>query len=117
MNAVRILDRVVLPADRADDWLARWRADYVPGATARGMRDPQVWREHAGADSVAWQIIWELPGIYDFYGMRGMAGADAAVTRFWAETDAVALARERHVLAAQQTVDAAPAAVETEVRA
>ncbi|WP_067544311.1 hypothetical protein [Nocardia crassostreae] len=101
-NPVRVLDRVVLPADRADDWLSRWRTDYLPGATARGLRDPHVWREHTGADSVALQIVWELPGIYDFYGMRGAVKADREVARFWAETDAVALTRERHVMAVQE---------------
>ncbi|GAB0103791.1 hypothetical protein JMUB6875_27650 [Nocardia sp. JMUB6875] len=99
---VRVLDRIVLPADRAEDWLSRWRGEYLPGAAARGLRSPQVLREHTGADSVAVQIIWELPGIYDFYGMRGAAAADPAVAAFWLDTDAVALTRERHVLAVQE---------------
>ncbi|MGV9412060.1 hypothetical protein ACWDOP_19275 [Nocardia sp. NPDC003693] len=97
---VRVLDRVVLPADRVEDWLAGWRADYVPGAFTRGLRAPHVWRAHLGADAVALHIVWELPGIYDFYGMRAAAGADPAVAEFWARTDALALERQRHVLAA-----------------
>ncbi|MFB7717648.1 hypothetical protein [Nocardia sp. NPDC056100] len=101
-NAVRVLDRVILPADQVEDWLARWRTDYLPGATARGLLGPQLLREHAGTDAVALQIIWELPGIYDFYGMRAAAAADPAVTEFWAATDALALGRERHVMAVQE---------------
>ncbi|MEU1427889.1 hypothetical protein ABZ412_12515 [Nocardia sp. NPDC005746] len=99
---VRVFDRVVLPADRAEDWLTRWRGDYLPGATARGLRAPQVLREHTGVDSVAVQIIWELAGIYDFYGMRAAAAADPGVAAFWSDTDAVALTRERHVMAVQE---------------
>ncbi|MGW5223770.1 hypothetical protein ACWEP5_02265 [Nocardia niigatensis] len=96
------MDRVVLPADRAEGWLSRWRGEYLPGATARGLRSPQVLCEHTGADSVAVQIIWELPGIYEFYGMRGADAADPAVSAFWSDTDAIALTRERHVLAVQE---------------
>ncbi|MVU76213.1 hypothetical protein GPX89_03030 [Nocardia sp. ET3-3] len=99
---VRVLDRIVLPADRAEDWLCRWRDEYLPGANARGLRAPQVLHEHTGADSVAVQIIWELAGIYEFYGMRGAAAADPGVAAFWSDTDAVALTRERHVLAVQE---------------
>lgn len=101
-TAVRVVDRIVLPADRAEDWLTRWRSDYLPGATARGLRSPQVLHQHTGTDSVAVQIIWDLPGIYDFYGMRGAAAADPAVSAFWSDTDAVALTRERHVLAVRE---------------
>ncbi|MFE3190446.1 hypothetical protein ACFXHA_15635 [Nocardia sp. NPDC059240] len=101
-TAVRVVDRIVLPVDRAEDWLTHWRGEYLPGATARGLRAPQVLREYTGADSVAVQIVWELPGIYDFYGMRGAAAADPAVAAFWSRTDAVAVTRERHVLAVQE---------------
>lgn len=97
-NPVRVLDRVVLPADQVDPWLTRWRTDYLPGATARGLREPHIWREFHNPDAIALQIIWELPGIYDFYGMRGMAAADPTVTRFWADTDAIAVSRERHIM-------------------
>ncbi|GAB2546509.1 hypothetical protein [Nocardia heshunensis] len=101
-TAVRVVDRIVLPVDRAESWLTFWRSDYLPGATARGLRAPQVLREYTGTDSVAVQIVWELPGIYDFYGMRGAAAGDPSVAAFWSDTDAVAVTRERHVLAVQE---------------
>ncbi|MBL1078507.1 hypothetical protein JK358_29290 [Nocardia sp. 2] len=102
VHPVRVVDRVVLPVHRVDTWLESWRTDYVPGATARGLRDPHVWRSHHDPDSVELHITWELAGIYEFYGMRGAAAADPAVARFWADTDAIALHRQRDVLALEE---------------
>ncbi|UFS96171.1 hypothetical protein [Nocardia huaxiensis] len=99
---VHVLDRVILPAERVESWLRAWRRDYLPGAVQRGLRAPHVWRAHHDPDSVELHISWELSGIYEFYGMRGAAAADPAVARFWAETDAIAVARERQVMAVQE---------------
>lgn len=97
-NTVQVVDHVVLPADQAESWLERWRAEYLPGARARGMSLTTLARRYAGRDTVAVHIAWDLPGIYPFYAMRAATAADPGIARFWAETDAVAVARDRHVL-------------------
>lgn len=94
---VRVVDNVVLPSEQVEPWLARWRADYLPGARARGMSMAALARRYAGPETVAVHITWDVPGIYEFYGMRGAAAADPDVARFWSETDAVAVGRERRV--------------------
>lgn len=94
---VRVVDNVVLPSDQVEPWLARWRADYVSGARARGMTVATLARRYAGRETVAVHITWDVPGIYEFYAVRGAAAADPDVARFWSETDAIAVGRDRHI--------------------
>jgi hypothetical protein len=97
--AVRIQDTVVLPGAEVVSWTAKLRAEYVPGAVGRGLILESIAREHVDTDAVAVHILWTLPSVGAFFGMRSRAGTDPAVADFWAATDAVALRRTRHVTA------------------
>lgn len=96
LATVRVVDNVLLPSDQVEPWLARWRTDYLPAARARGMTMVTLARRYAGPETVAVHITWNVPGIYEFYAVRGAAAADPGVARFWSETDAVAVGRDRH---------------------
>lgn len=95
---VQVVDHVVLPIDQVEPWLERWRTGYLPGAQARGMSMAGMARRYAGPDKVLVHIAWDVPGIYGFYALRGATATDPDIARFWAETDTVAVARDRHVL-------------------
>ncbi|WP_433723729.1 hypothetical protein ACQP0C_25280 [Nocardia sp. CA-129566] len=109
MNLVHILDHVVLPTTEVNSWIRRWRTEYLPGARERGMRSVHLWRSHPAPDAVTIDILWELRDPYAFYGMRGAAAADPDVARFWADTDAIAISRDRRALQAEaHAEDATP---------
>lgn len=96
---VTIFDEVVLPAAEADAWLARWRAQYLPGARQRGLQLRGAWRGHTEDPEHAVVVIhWNLATIEAFFASRGQAGADPEVADFWATTDQVAISRNRRVL-------------------
>jgi hypothetical protein len=97
--AVTIFDDLVLPVDAVDGWFAQWRADYLPGATERGLQLAGAWRGFTeDPENVAVVIQWTLPTVGAFFGSRGRGGADPAVTAFWTMTDRIAIRRERRVL-------------------
>lgn len=98
---VRIHDTVVLPIGEVAGWIGGLHRDYVPGAAARGLALESVAREHVGADTVAVHILWTLPSVGAFFGMRAAAGADPAVAEFWGGTDRIAVERRRHVTEVQ----------------
>ena len=77
--AVTVIDEIALPRERVEEWLRRWRTDYLPGAGERGMRVTRQCRRFTSAEAVTLLIEWELPGIYEFYGMRAAAGAAARI--------------------------------------
>ncbi|MGW0662607.1 hypothetical protein [Streptodolium elevatio] len=105
--AVRIHDTVVLQRGHADSWTERLRREYAPGAARRGLALESVAREHVGTDTVAVHILWTLPGIRAFFGMRAAAGTDPSVAAFWSATDEIAVRRERRVTAPEPAVDPA----------
>ena len=97
--ALTIFDDIVLPVDKVDDWFARWRADYLPAATERGLQLTGAWRGFTeDPASVAVVLQWTLPTVGAFFSSRGKGGADPAVAHFWVATDQIAIRRERRVL-------------------
>jgi hypothetical protein len=107
--AVVIVDRVTLPRTSANDWIARLRAEYLPGAQDRGLRLAGVWTTRGtwaapGVDAVEVVVTWTLAALGDFWRSRA-GGSDPAVRAWWQATDALALHRSRKVLAPE----AAPA--------
>src|SRR4051794_27582822 len=94
-----IFNEIVLPVDKVDDWFTRWRADYLPAATERGLQLTGAWRGFTeDPASVAVVLQWTLPTVGAFFGSRGRSSADPAVAAFWAATDEIAIRRERRVL-------------------
>jgi hypothetical protein len=101
---VKVVDRVTLPRDAAEAWVRRLHRDYRPIAEARGYRLEGVWQTRAAAPgepgSVDVVVEWHLPGVREFFRSRAGSHAPEAVG-WWAETDAIALARTRSVLGPQ----------------
>jgi len=97
---VVVVDRVTLPRAEADAWVARMRRDYLPAAEARGFALAGVWCTRApAAHAVDVVVEWRLPDVRAFWKAR--AGShDPAAARWWADTDALALARTRSVMGA-----------------
>ncbi|MBO2458208.1 hypothetical protein [Actinomadura violacea] len=93
-----VLDTVVLPEPAVENWLHRWRGEYLPGAQERGMRLERTWRCYTGPEQVTLYLLWSLPTPYDFYAMRTAAAADPSVKAFWDATDALAYGRDRRLL-------------------
>jgi len=94
---VTVVDRVTLPRAEADAWIARMHGEYRPGAEARGYTLAgvrQTRAEHRHAVEVV--VEWRLPGPRAFFRSRA-ASHDAAVSAWWAATDALALARSRSI--------------------
>ena len=97
--AVTIFDDIVLPVDAVEGWFTRWRADYLPAATERGLQLTGAWRGFTeDPENAAVVIQWTLPTVGAFFGSRGRGGADPAVAAFWPATDSIAIRRERRVV-------------------
>ncbi|MGF6880781.1 hypothetical protein ABIA39_000662 [Nocardia sp. GAS34] len=96
--AVNILDRITIRLDDVGTWLERWQREYLPGAQRRGMRVVRRWRSFADVGAITVHVLWEIDGVYPFYGMRGAAGGDPAVAEFWAWADEHVVSRDRSVL-------------------
>jgi len=101
---VKVVDRVTLPRAEAGAWVARMHQEYRPRAEARGYTLEGVWQTRtaapdagAGFDAVDVVVAWRLAGVREFF--RSRAGSHEPETvAWWAETDAMAVARTRSVL-------------------
>lgn len=69
-RAVAVIDRVVLPAENATEWVDRMRAEYAPGAAERGMQLADSWWAYVGPDQIEVTLRWELPDSATFWAMR-----------------------------------------------
>jgi len=96
-RAVAVIDRVVLPAENATEWVDRMRAEYAPGAAERGMQLADSWWAYVGPDQIEVTLRWELPDSATFWAMRFAAARDESVAAWWADTDAMAVERHRVV--------------------
>ena len=100
MSLIHILDEIVLAAPDVARVLALLDGSYLPGLAARPslvLRARWVSPPVAvdGVDNTLW-LLWEVSEPYGYYAMRGAAGPEVA--QFWAEVDALARKRRRHVL-------------------
>ncbi len=94
-----VVDRVVLPASEAAAWVERCRTEYEPAVLARGGPPAVVrWTSAGRPGTVTVTCEWHLADLATFWRTR-VASTDPAVAAWWAATDALALDRERRVLA------------------
>jgi len=102
MAAVFIEDRIQVPSGRLGELRALLGARYRTGAEARGLTLVGSWiappAELPDRDSEL-LLLWSLPDLAAFWSMRGAAAADPAVAALWSEIDAIAVRRERRLLA------------------
>ncbi len=95
-DAVVVLDEIVLPADRVEQWQQLWRDDYLPAAQQRGLALRGVWRGWTERpDEVSVVVCWSLPRVAQYWVARWSASDDPAVEEFWRTTDELAVSRRR----------------------
>jgi len=98
---IGILDQIEVSATQLTTVQNLFAERYLPGAKARGMSLARSWIAPPVAVSAApntlW-VLWELPDIGAWWGMRARAGADPALVTFWAEVDRRCVKRDRHYL-------------------
>jgi hypothetical protein len=96
---IHVLDEIVLDADRLPAVLALLDERYLPGCAPRGLTLLNRWVSPpvavADAPNTLW-LLWQVPGVYAYYSMRSLAGAD--VLGFWSAVDALCRLRRRHVM-------------------
>jgi hypothetical protein len=104
---IGVLDQIEIDADKLAALQLLIGERYVPGALARGMKLARSWIAPPVATALVpntlW-VLWELPDIGAWWGMRARAGADPETVEYWAAVDRLCNKRERHYL-----IDTAPA--------
>lgn len=109
VDAVVVLDELVLPADRGDEWRRLWREHYLPGAQRRGLHLRGLWQGWTeDPDEVRVVVCWSIPRVSTYWKARWAAAGDASVEEFWRRTDEMAVSRNRSSL---QNLPTAPVQV------
>lgn len=97
---IHVLDEIVVDARHLPAVLALLQERHPPGSAARGLTLLNRWVSPPVAvpdePNTLW-LLWQLPGVLAYYGMRGATGPD--VIEFWSAVDGLCLTRRRHVLA------------------
>lgn len=96
---IHILDEIILNPDHIPAVLAELEKSYMPGAAERGLTLLQRWTSPPvvvpGEMNRLW-LLWQVPDVWGYYGMRGSAGAE--VVEFWSAVNTLCQQRHRHVL-------------------
>ena len=98
---IHVLDRFAARAEALDALRELHRFRYRPGAEKRGMQLVGEWLAPAaarGRDAVEWQLLWGLPDLAAWWGMRAQASVDPEVVAFWRDADRHLESRSRRML-------------------
>ena len=102
MAAVFVEDRIVVSAGGLAALRALLGERYLAGAERRGLTLVGSWlappAELPGHDSEL-VLVWSLPDLAAFWRMRAAGSADPGLAALWSEVDALAVRRERRLLA------------------
>lgn len=96
-ETIHLIDEIELLPDATDDFLAAFRARYLPGARERGMELVHTWitppesPPEAGASVL---LVWGLEGVPGFWSMRRQSAAPE-VDDWWRECERYAVRRTR----------------------
>lgn len=105
---VWVIDRVVTRPGRAREFVDTYLAEYVPGATARGMTlrevlvSPPIWFTD---QSNTVTITWTLPDAQAWWEMTWKGRPDPELGPWWDRISALVVERTRSVAAAADAVD------------
>lgn len=104
-QVITILDEIQLPAGELSSTVQRLESHYLPAAEGRGLKLIAKWVSPPvvlqDQPNTLW-LQWQVADTMSYYGMR--AGQTEDVAAFWAEVDAIADARRRHVMVSADTV-------------
>jgi stress responsive alpha/beta barrel protein len=98
---IHVLDRFDARPEALDALRELHRDRYRPGAEKRGMRLVAEWlAPGAGRErgAVEWQLLWALPDLAAWWGMRAQASVDPEVGAFWRDADRHLESRSRRTL-------------------
>lgn len=102
MAAVFVEDRIVVAHGRLAALRTLLGERYLPGAAARGLALVGSWiappAELEGRDTEL-VLLWSLPDLAAFWRMRAAGSADPELAALWGEVDALAVRRDRRLLA------------------
>ncbi|HZZ05008.1 hypothetical protein [Paraburkholderia sp.] len=96
---IHVLDEIVVNAEHVPVVLDLLQERYLGSGSARGLTLLNRWVSPPVAipdePNTLW-LLWQLPGVLAYYGMRGAAGPE--VIEFWSAVDQLSHRRHRHVL-------------------
>jgi len=96
---INILDEIQLPAGELQGLLQRLQEQYLPTAEGRGLTLANQWVSppmvRDSEPNTLW-LQWQVADEMSYYAMR--AGQTEQIATFWAEVDAIASERRRHVM-------------------
>lgn len=103
-----VIDRVITRPGCARRFVDAYRAEYAPGARARGMtlRDilvsPPIWFDD---DTNVITATWSLPSAQAWWEMTWKGRPDPAVGEWWSRIDELVAERSRSFAATADDVD------------
>lgn len=94
---VYLIDEIELRPDVTDEFLAAFRADYLPGAVDRGMQLLHTWvtpPERPAEMGATVLFVWVLEGVPGFWRMRSQNAAPE-VAAWWRKCESYCVRRTR----------------------
>ena len=112
LDAIYVLDELVLRPGRLADFLEAMEREYRPAAEARGQRLVHTWvtpPTTAQGLEATLLLVWRLEGIPGFWGMRSRT-AEPEVLQWWQDCESFVLRRTRRLAASPEAIEGFEAA-------
>jgi hypothetical protein len=112
LDAIYVLDELLLRPGRLADFLEAMERDYRPAAEARGQRLVHTWvtpPTSVEGPETTLLLVWRLEGIPGFWGMRSR-NAEPDVRQWWQDCESFVLRRTRRFAASPGAVEGFEAA-------
>jgi len=96
-DTIYLIDEIELRSDATDEFLAAFRAHYLPGARDRGMELVHTWitpPESPPETGATVLFVWALAGVPGFWRMRSRNAAPE-ITEWWRECEDHCVRRTR----------------------
>ena len=106
VEPIYVLDELQVRPGKLEAFLASMRADYLPGAEARGQRLIHTWvTPPTGIEGVPKTVIlvWRLDGVPGFWQMRSQ-NASPEIAQWWSESETFIERRTRRFAAASDSL-------------
>ena len=107
-DPIYVLDELHLKPGMLDAFLASMRANYLPGAEARGQVLVHTWvTPPTSTDGIPMSVllVWRLEGVAGFWRMRSQ-NATPDVVQWWKDCEAFVDSRSRRFAASPSSIPA-----------
>lgn len=101
------VDELLAKAGKGREVLSRYREEYAPAATARGMTldrelvSPPMWLDEQANRLL---ITWRIAGAAAWWGVSSQSRFDPSVAAFWQSIDPLLESRNRYFASADADV-------------